>query len=168
MSDDFQQAVEQRLATPDTAYGFPVKKDLFPGVRAYFKANKHVAGMVWGGGANESPPDEPYSIVLNPYAPNMQDPASRDAVLRIEAARILMRQDPIPAFEITPAMQAWRAKTFKPNEPFYTDDQAFRETLVSRVLVGDHGTETATPEVQKIAARYAEKLQERSSPVRRP
>jgi hypothetical protein len=172
MADNFQQAVERRLkpAPAETAYGFPVLQDIPAELDKYFRANRHVAGMVWGRGANESPSDEPYSIAINPYSSLMKDPAKRDGVLLIEAARIHMRDDPVPAFEITPAMQAWREKTFKKNEPYYTDDKAFRETLVSRVIANDLDPDLVTPEVQQAADKYWQKTQAAGgrSPVRGP
>jgi hypothetical protein len=104
----------------------------------WMKKNPHVAGMAVGQGANgDNRPDR--AIVVNPYNPYMSDPAKRNALIRLEAARHLMEEKKLKYdFPITPEMQAWRQVRFKKGvDPYADDDNAFRETVISRALVGD-------------------------------
>jgi hypothetical protein len=161
--DTFQKAVESRLGKTERMYGLEVAP---AGPQAeldeYFKKNPNTAGMVWGRGANGSPKDAPYSVVVNPYNPDMKDPQKRKGLVMNEAGRIAMQESKDrPSFAITPAMQKWREQTFKPDDPYRKDDQAFRETLVMRTLTGDRGVEVADPEVKKWAGKVWQALQKR-------
>ena len=146
---------EPQLA-PKTAYGFPIRSAKELGLEDYFRKNKNVSGMAWGGGLNGSGQDEERSVVINPFAPAMMSSLNREALLKVEAARHLMRDNPIPAFPISPEQQAWREKSFTSDMPYRTDDNAFRETLISRHLVGDEGP--SSPESQKIADEFYNKF----------
>jgi hypothetical protein len=42
-----------------------------------------------------------------------------------------------PSFQITPEMQAYRAESYKPTDPYSHDDLAFKQSIVSRAMVGD-------------------------------
>jgi len=163
--DTFQAAVEKKLTAPAAAqkrYGYEVEKpEVKKSVDEYFKKNTHVAGMVMGGGHNGSDPNEPISIVSNPYNKYMQDPAKREGLYKIEAARALMVTNPVPKFTLTPQMQKLRKLHFKPDEPYYSDDQAFRESLVSRVLANDIPKNLITPEMEAEAKRFEQLLKER-------
>ena len=148
-----------------SAYGYPVKTSKELGLDEYFKSHPDVAGMAWGGGENGSSVDEPRAVVHNPYNKNMGDPVKRDALYKIEAARHLMATNPIPQFKISPELQQWREANFKNGDPYREDDNAFRETVVSRIMVGDtgeNGNMPFDPEPSKISQDYNKKLNESS------
>ena len=161
----FQSAIEKRLTAPAAAqkrYGYEIENpEVKKGVDEYFKKNTHVAGMVMGGGHNGSDPNEPVSIVSNPYNEYMSDDSKKEGLYKIEAARALMRDNPIPEFQLTPQMQKLRKLHFKPDEPYYSDDKAFRESLVSRVLANDLPKNLITPEMATEAKRFEQLLKER-------
>lgn len=149
-----------------TRYGYVVDDALTAGYGDYFSKRKDVAGMAIGGPNKlNNDPREDRAIIVNPYAEGMDDPVKREGLIRLEAARHFMDETPVkPSFEITPEMQAWREKTFvKGRDPYYDNDQAFRETVISRLMVGDD-----TPPVSKDVEAYAgwidKKLGERENP----
>lgn len=167
---DFVSSVERALALkrdeeskiPATAYGYPVKSAKELGLDDFFKKNPQVAGMAWGGGENGSDPNEPRSVVHNPYNKIMSDPTKRDALYKVEASRHMMAQEPVPKFAISPKLQQWRERTFEKGDPYRDDDAMFRETVVSRALVGDTGPEgdmPIDPEVSSFTKKYESKLQ---------
>ena len=169
-SSDFVSSVERAIAlkrdeeskSPATAYGYPVRSSKELGLDDYFKKNPHVAGMAWGGGENGSDPNEPRSVVHNPYNEGMRSAPKRDALYKIEASRHMMAQEPVAKFAISQKLQQWRERTFEKGTPYRDDDAAFRETVVSRALVGDTGPEgdmPIDPEVSSITKKYESKLQ---------
>jgi len=165
--NEFLKAVETGLTKkpevykkPETAYGFPIDSNLPFELNEWFAKNPSTAGMVWGQGVNQSPKDAPMSIAINPYSEGMKNPKAREAVIRNEAARILMRDNPVKDFEITPQMKAWREKTFQEGHPYRSDDQAFRQTLVAR-MISEGGLGEPTPEVMSEMKRYSDELDKR-------
>ena len=142
------------------AYGYPVKSSQDLGLDEYFKGRPDVAGMAWGGGENGSDPSEPRSVVHNPYNPYMGDKQKRDALYKLEAARHLMRSTPVPKFNITPKLKAWREKSFKPGDPYRDNDDLFRETVVSRMIVGDTGVDGDMP-LERDPGAVAAQIQQR-------
>jgi hypothetical protein len=104
------------------------------GLTDYFRANTNVAGMAWGGGMNGTAKDEPRVVVANPFNPNMTNPAAYQGLLKLEASRHLMdEQGYDPQFEITPMQQEWRKKM----GVYATNDAAFKQSLISRLIVND-------------------------------
>jgi len=165
--NEFLKAVETGLTKkpevykkPETAYGFPIDSNLPFELNEWFAKNPSTAGMVWGQGVNQSPKDAPMSIAINPYSEGMKNPKARETVIRNEAARILMRDNPVKDFEITPQMKAWREKTFQEGHPYRSDDQAFRQTLVAR-MISEGGLGEPTPEVMSEMKRYSDELDKR-------
>lgn len=51
-------------------------------------------------------------------------------------------------------MNKWREKTFPKGHPYTTNDNAFRETLIARVMTGDEGAQLATDDVIAEVGRY--------------
>ncbi len=163
---NFQQAVEQRLTqptAPQTRYGYAVElphmKKMYD---AFFKGRPDVAGMVVGGGHNDSDPNEPISIISNPYNKYMGDEEKREGLYKIEAARALMTDNPVAEYPISENLQRLRKQHFKAGrDPYATDDLAFRESLISRVLSNDIPAKLVTPEMRAEADRYEKLLQQR-------
>jgi hypothetical protein len=163
--NSFQDAVEKRMAQPpavEKRYGFEVDPpDLRKNLTPYFEKNKHVAGIVWGGGYNGSNPDDPIAIVSNPFNEHMADEGKKEGLYKLEAARAIMDKNPVSEYPISENLQRLRKQHFKPHEPYYSNDQAFRESLVSRVLVGDLPKKLITPEIQAEADRFEKLLKQR-------
>lgn len=144
-----------------TRYGYPLIAAKDAGWDDYLKQNPHVAGMAAGQGLNGDTGKERY-IVVNPYNSYMMDPEKREGLYRIEAVRHMMAEDKFkPNFEITPKMQEWRKNKFKNGEGYATDDDNFKETIISRALVGDD-TPEMSPEAQRWVDHYNQKLNTRS------
>jgi hypothetical protein len=143
-----------RRDTSTKRYGYSIKDAVDTGWDSYFKKNPHVAGAAAGAGLNGDDSPERY-IVVNPYSPPMKDPAKREALYKIEAARHLMAENKEPIdFAITPEMQSWREKKFGPKDGYLKDDDMFKETIVSRALVGDD-----VPLLSDEANKYVSKFQ---------
>lgn len=162
----FQQAVEQRLTQPaaeEKRYGFPIEQPhMKKRYDAFFKTRPDVAGMVVGGGLNDSDPDEPVAIISNPYSDDMKNQVKREALYKLEAARALMPENPVAEYPISENLQRLRKQYFKAGrDPYATDDKAFRETLISRMLVGDLPERLTTPEMQAERERYQKLLDSR-------
>jgi len=150
-----------------TSYaGYPVVSAKSLGLEDYFnKDGKEVGGMAWGG--SKSPPGqgggESSSIVPNPnYYKN--NPAAYNALVKLEASRHWMNEnDYNPKFKITPQMQQWRKKTFEnvgpAGEGYRTNDNAFRQTIISRVIGGDDNVPEIPDEAFKEIKLVKEKLE---------
>ncbi len=149
-------AVKNRVAPPTSAnetVGYPVvSSDAAPTeIRDYLNANPKVAGMAWGGGENGSGADEPRSVIVNESNQYMKDPVRRSGLIMIEAARHKMSEIGYsPTFEITQEQQKWRKEL---GGAYAKNDDAFRKTIVSRLIVGDDvpsATKTQKAEAEKI------------------
>ena len=137
-----------------TSYaGYPVLPASKFGLDKYFaNEGKKVGGMAWGGPL--SPPEmggpktkggkyDTQSIVVNPYQ-FKNNTMGYNALVQLEASRHLMNElDYNPNFKITPELQKWREEAFsKKNvgdagEAYLKNDKAFKQTIISRLIVGD-------------------------------
>jgi hypothetical protein len=184
----FLQAVESRIAkkpqnTPQkdrlTSYaGYPVVSAKSLGLEDYFnKTGKEVAGMAWGGKKN--PPEQgggsPSVIVPNQNY-FKDDPVGYNALVRLEASRHWMNENNYnPKFKITPEMQAWRKEMFSnigpAGEAYLNDDNAFRQTIISREVGGDANlpklSEEALKEI-KFVSKSLDKANQSSSQTKKP
>jgi hypothetical protein len=128
-------------ADTTASFGYPVEEPSGE-VLEYLKQNPNVAGMAWGGGENGTDPKSPRSIIVNPFNKFMADPTKREGLIAVEAARHKMSETGYnPTFQITPEQQKWR----KGLGAYATDDKAFRQSIISRLMVGD-GVPGATAE----------------------
>ena len=148
-----------KLSKQESRYGIPIKSAKETGLDNWFKQNTDTAGMVWGNGNNGSSPDEPLSIVVNPYNEYMKNEKNREGLFKNEASRIVMSNNPVPAYKISPQLQAWREKTFNKEDAYFKNDDAFRETVVARILTGDTGPDLKNPmpfdaEPRELASKY--------------
>ena len=89
--------------------------------RGYFYVNPHVAGMA----------AEDNTVVMNPYS-NLTE-QEQNAVRMNEAARINMRQQGYPEFDLTPEQSAYLNTTEYRNAPAYERNA----TIAARELSGD-------------------------------
>ena len=155
---------------PTEVYGYPVKSAAELGVDEYFKANPNVAGMAMGGGFNGTSRDAPRTVVANPYSPHLKDPEARKALYILEASRHVMDEYKFkPKFELTPSIQRWRKRMFKPGTPYAEDDDAFRETVLSRHIVGDEAPDdpAVMAEVEAVRTLMDRRAKEQSSFLKR-
>jgi hypothetical protein len=164
--DKFEDYVERAIGelsakpttppTPNKRYGYQVVGAKEYGYDDYFKGRPDVAGMALGGPNKLNRDERPDRVIVhNPHNESMLDPNKREALYKVEAARHLMdEQKDRPDFEITPEMQAWREKNFvKGKDPYATDDQAFKESIISRLIVNDDA-----PPVGASIADYANRV----------
>ncbi len=108
------------------------ERDPYPMERGYFYVNPHVARMA----------AEDNAVVMNPYSQLSQP--ELNAVRMNEAARINMRQQGYPDFDITPEQAQYLDTTEYRNAPM----QERSATIAARELSGDP-TAGITTEQQK-------------------
>lgn len=163
-SPGFRQAMQMPRDAPsmqypvETAHGYPVltPREAGAGVVEYLKNNPHVAGMAMGAGENGSHASDPRTIVVNTHNPLMYLPENRQGLTKIEAARHKMSEvDYDPQFAITPEMQQYREGAYKESDPYLRNDRAFKESLVSRQIVGD--VPFSDPSLKAEASRFTQR-----------
>lgn len=146
---------EDTMGYPTLMLGQVASQDKEGGLVDYMKANPHVAGMAWGAGLNGSDPNSGRSIVVNPFNKMMYLPENRNGLQMIEAARHKMSETNYnPGFSITPEMQAYRNEAYKSTDPYLNDDLAFKQSLVSRALVGDLPSQYPMTAVESAANKF--------------
>lgn len=162
-----QPSISNRYGVkPLTSYGgYPVVSAKKMGLEDYYnKDGKEVAGMAWGGMKN--PPGQgrgeaPLIIPNQNYFKN--DPTGYNALVKLEASRHWMNEnDYNPKFKITPEIQKWREKNFKDTGEagmaYLNDDNALRQTIISRVIGGEGNIPTLTSEARNEAKIVERKL----------
>ncbi len=130
----------------------------------YNKDGKEVAGMAWGGTKNpigQGRGEKPSIIPNQNYFKG--DPRGYNALVKLEASRHWMSEnDYNPKFNITPQMQKWREKNFKnagsAGEAYLNDDNAFRQTVISRFIGGDPNVPDFTDELKNEIKKVETKL----------
>ena len=106
------------------------ERDPYTMERGYFYANPNVAGMA----------AEDDKVVINPYS-KLSD-QEKNAVRVNEAARIDMRRNGAPTFNLTPEQEKFLSGTTYAKAP----QEARRSTVAARILSGDPSAGTATDE----------------------
>lgn len=87
----------------------------------FFKKRPEVAGMA----------TEDFRIILNPFSKNTKE--EQNAVVQNEALRLFMRENNIiPDFALTK-----KQKSMFENTEYGKDEQALKQSIVSRYLTGD-------------------------------
>ena len=147
-----------------TKYGYPVYwSDEVPAeykwAKEYLKENPDVTGFAVGGGA-QGPGDEdnPRAIIRNSHSNIITDRNDKrwDGLDEIEAIRHFMNETNYhPNFKISPEQETFRKTNFDKNDPYNIDDDAWRQSVISRILVGDM---KGTPEQIKEADNFYEKF----------
>lgn len=146
---------EDTMGYPTLMLGQLASQDKEGGLVDYMKANPHVAGMAWGAGLNGSYPDSPRSIVVNPFNKMMYLPENRNGLQMIEAVRHKMSETGYkPDFPISPEMQAYRESAYQPHEGYRTNDEAFKNSMISRAIVGDLPSQYPMPAVEAAANQF--------------
>jgi len=148
----YHSKIDKNGQINNTSYGYPVISAKDAGLDSYFKKNPNVAGMAWGAGENGSNINDPRSLVVNEYNQYMKDQQKKDGLLKLEAARHVMSEmQYVPDFKITKEQRDWQ----KTLGAYQNNDNAFKQSLISRILVGEN-VPGVTPE-QKISAMVVEK-----------
>ena len=144
-----------KIQEPKSVYGYPIQNAKELGLDAWFKKNKHIAGMAWGGGVNGSAPGGARVLVSNPYYPyndTPSEPLARLGTYMFEASKHHMAENKYkPKFVLNDAQRKWQ-KTLGGNS---ADDAAFKEFIITSLIKNDD-VPGVTPEQQAEAdAIYA-------------
>lgn len=131
-----------------SVYGHPIR-GLYPSEDVFFKSRPEVAGMASEDGA----------IILNPYSQIPED--NYIHIAKLEAARHYMNNmgDSFPKFELTPA----QLKYFRDDIKYNGGEQKWKETLISRILVGDPTAGKITEEQDRAARQVIEGMRKNRS-----
>ena len=146
-----------------TKYGYPVYwSDKVPyefdWANKFLKEHPGVTGFAAGGGAQGDDEDDPRVIIRNSHSNIITDHNDKrwDGLDEIEAIRHFMNETNYhPNFKISPEQETFRKTNFSENDPYNTDDDAWRQSVISRILVGDM---KGTPEQIKEADNFYEKF----------
>jgi len=134
------------MAKARKAYGFEVRKP-FASERKFFRENRHIAGMATADNR----------ITMNPFSP--LKPGERQAVVKNEAARLLMRKKRQPfSFSLTPQqVRSFAGTTYgQPGK-----ERARQETVVGRLVSKDPSAGESTEAQRLAASRVSAKLERR-------
>lgn len=131
---------------------YPVVNAKDEGLSEYFMNHKDVAGMAIGAGANGI--DGPRRIVINPYSDVLKTDLQKEGLIRIEAVRHAMEEyNYKPSFKLSKHQKNLQKTVFK-NMPYGSNDEAFKRSIISRILAGDTGDLQPTSEQEAEAARF--------------
>jgi hypothetical protein len=126
---------------PKSVYGYDLR-DPVPTEHTFFEKNKHVGGYVADDG----------KIVINPYS--SLKPHEKVAVARLEATRAYMNENNIvPDFDITPEQSSFFKKIDPDNYGKEGNEKYLKQSIVSRITVGDPTAGNFTPEQKAFADR---------------
>lgn len=143
----------------DSIFGYPIKSPSDLGLDEWMKTNTNVAGMAWGGGLNDSSPEEERVIVSNPHNKTQATPSQRLGLYMIEAARHYMEEQQYnPKFSLTEEQKKWQKSL---GGKYASDGTSFKKSLVSRIIGGDF-VPGVTDEQKAEAKSMLEKLQKRT------
>lgn len=118
------------------------------GLLEYFKQHPNVAGMAIGEGLNGI--EGQRRIVHNPYSTAISNPNDPrwEALDRVESIRHYMDEtNYAPTFKFSPEQIRYRQTELK-GTPYETNDRAWRQSIISRIAVGDTAGLNITPEQQ--------------------
>jgi len=119
-------------------------RDPYKGEIDFFKKRPEVAGMA----------TEDLKIILNPFSKNSEE--EQNAVAKNEALRLFMRENNIvPDFSLTK-----NQKSVFQNTEYGKNEDALRQSIISRYLTGDPSVGDVTQE-QKSYAQQILKMLER-------
>lgn len=99
-------------------------REPFPRELDFFRENPHVGGMMT---------QEDFRVILNPYSE--LSPQEKNAVMKNELARVIMKRTKVPKFEITPEQQNYFS-TINKGQPYGSPDD-IRGTILGRIASGD-------------------------------
>lgn len=147
-----------------TSYGYPVYwsnnvPEEYKWVTDFLKNNPSTTGMAVGGGAQGDWDTGPRVIIRNSNSNIITDPKDPrwNGLDKIEAVRHYMVETNFnPYFKISPEQEYFRKTKFQKTDPYNTNDDAWRESIISRIITGDM---EGTPEQMKIVDKFEKDFQ---------
>jgi hypothetical protein len=137
--------VENNIDYNDHTYSYPERKP-YPSELQFFKENESVGGMA----------TEDNNVIINPFSPLSKE--KKDYVRKVEQGRLAMRNGfEKPTFDLTDTQKKFYSTIYK-GKPYSEDIQDIRETIASRIIVGDESAQDITPEQQAYADKLGEAL----------
>ena len=137
--------VENDIDYNDYTYSYS-EREPYSSELEFLKTRPDVGGMA----------TEDNHVIINPYSPLTEE--EKNYVRELEQARLVMRNGyPRPTFELTPKQKEFYS-TVQNGKPYSEDIQDIRETIASRILVGDETAQDITKEQQEYADKLAEAL----------
>jgi hypothetical protein len=129
----------------DPIYSYP-EREPYPSELEFLKDRTDVGGMA----------TEDNYVIINPHSP-LSDEQKRH-VAKLEQARLAMRNGyERPTFPITPKQQEY-FNTMNKGKPYSDDLQDIKETIASRIIVGDETAQDITPEQEEYAYKLLDVL----------
>lgn len=125
-------------------------RDITPSEDTFFQKNPHVAGMA----------TEDKRIITNPHSG--LPPQQNELVRMLEASRLYMNDNNInPDFELTPnQVDFFNDPSMKVvgGVQYRDNPNAAKQSIISRIIVGDPSAQDVTPEQQSYADMISEKM----------
>jgi hypothetical protein len=145
----------------DFAFGYPIKTAKELGLEKYFKGKGiDVAGMAFGGGENGTDPKSPRVIVKNPYWKG--DEKQQIGLIANEASRHMMGEMGYePKFGLSDYQNEYR----KDLGAYATNDLAWKQSIIGRIIGGEQGQIKPTSEQLKEADYIYSLLEKRQKPM---
>jgi len=157
-----------RIRLPREDYARPMKAgDKYPVVQPdpdtnkWFKANPNVSGMAMGAGLNDTSPNDPRTVMVNPYS-GLSEEGKKGLILNERLRHYMAESDYEPEFEPTPA----QIKFFEGEEYGKPENRKYlKQTLVARILTGDESAGDVTPEQVSAAEKLMKNFQSVGKPM---
>lgn len=149
------------------SYGYPVYwsnsiPDKYKWVSTYLQEHPDVTGMAIGGGAQGKDDQGPRIIVRNSYSNIISDrnDSRWEGLDKIEAIRHFMNETNYnPKFKISQEQDEFRKTNFSKDAPYNTNDNAWKQSIMSRILTGDmEGTPEQMEESNKFMQNFNKRL----------
>ena len=149
------------------SYGYPVYwsdniPDKYKWVSDYLKSHPDVTGMAIGGLAQGKDDQGPRIIVRNSYSNIISDrnDSRWEGLDKIEAIRHFMNETNYnPKFKISKEQEKFRKDNFDKDATYNTNDNAWKQSIISRILTGDmEGTPEQMEESNKFMQDFNKRL----------
>ena len=149
------------------SYGYPVYwsdniPDKYKWVSDYLKSHPDVTGMAIGGFAQGKDDQGPRIIVRNSYSNIISDrnDSRWEGLDKIEAIRHFMNETNYnPKFKISKEQEKFRKDNFDKDATYNTNDNAWKRSIISRILTGDmEGTPEQMEESNKFMQDFNKRL----------
>lgn len=149
------------------SYGYPVYWSnnipvKYKWVSTYLQDHPDVTGMAIGGGAQGKDDQGPRIIVRNSYSNIISDrnDSRWEGLDKIEAIRHFMNEiNYNPKFKISQQQEKFRKGNFDKGATYNTNDNAWKQSIISRILTGDmEGTPEQIEESNKFMQDFNKRL----------
>lgn len=149
------------------SYGYPVYWSnnipvKYKWVSTYLQDHPDVTGMAIGGGAQGKDDQGPRIIVRNSYSNIISDrnDSRWEGLDKIEAIRHFMNEiNYNPKFKISQQQEKFRKDNFDKGATYNTNDNAWKQSIISRILTGDmEGTPEQIEESNKFMQDFNKRL----------